>query len=234
LAVIGGTIVCTAGEILAYGPLGACAGVVVGALLGSALADTVGRPAGKQYLGQTAEVAGPTLSGKPLDVADYRGKVVLVDFWATWCPPCRKELPRIRALQDRFASQGFQVVGVSLDTSRDELEEYVKEHDLHWPHIFFTRSGQTGGNNPLVRKYQVKGIPHTLLIDRDGNIVAAGLFGKEVDAAVETLVAHGGNPGRFDSTSLGWLGVREPLIPFFAVVGWLLGMLIERHMRQVG
>ena len=210
-------------------------GLAAGAFLGSAMHDALSGPAvAKPYLGQTAELAGVTLAGKKLDVADYRGNVVLVDFWATWCPPCREELPRIRALHERFADQGFRVVGVSLDNNQRDLEAFVKKNKLDWPHIVSDQPDRQSWDSPLVRKYQVRSIPHTLLIDRNGKIVAAGLFGANLEKAIEKLLAGGEKAAdALASKQSGAAPSSEALIPFFAVVGCLAGILFERRVREV-
>jgi thiol-disulfide isomerase/thioredoxin len=224
LAAAAGAAVCAAGEVVAASPVGACLGLAAGALLGASLADSVGTAAAGRLVGQRAEIHGPTLSGKTFDIAEYRGKVVLVDFWATWCPPCRAELPRIRALKERYADQGFRVVGVSLDDSREDLAGYVSRHHLDWPQVFY--GGQA---NPLVQKYQVHGIPFTLLVNRDGTIAAARLFGDQVDEAVARLVTADPGASPADAPPPGG---RDLLTPFFAVAGCLAGMLIERGLRN--
>jgi thiol-disulfide isomerase/thioredoxin len=231
LLVAAGALVCSAGEVLAHSPIGACVGLAAGLLVGTGLRGEFG---GKARVGEPADVEGPTLSGERFDVADQKGKVVLVDFWATWCPPCREELPRLREMRDRLGEKGLLIVGVSLDGSREELEAFVRKHRLAWPQIFYDQGPRY---NPIAGKYKVQAIPYTLLVDRDGTIAASGLRGEELEEAVEhllegqPLVARGG----LIDIVLGRAGHGlGPLVGFFAVAGWLGGMLLERWLRQPG
>ncbi len=125
--------------------------------------------------GQEIEIAGPTLQGPPFDLRRLRGKVVLVDFWATWCGPCVAELPHLREVYDRYHARGFEVVGVSLDFTRDKLAEYVKEQQIPWPQIFFDAESKRGWANPLARRYGIHAIPDMILIDADGRVVSGAL-----------------------------------------------------------
>lgn len=121
------------------------------------------------------------LAGKPLSVADHKGKVVLVDFWATWCGPCREELPNVIATYKKYHDQGFDIIGVSLDSDRDKLDAFLKKQDgMTWQQFF---DGQ-GWNNELAVKYGVEAIPFTVLIGPDGKIIGTDLRGEKLGAAV--------------------------------------------------
>ncbi len=109
---------------------------------------------------------GKTLQGKTLKSADFKGKVVLVDFWATWCPPCREEIPHVAKLYEQYHDQGFEVIGVSSDNDRPELTTFLKQHaEMPWPELF--QAGGTGWH-PLTKKYGIDSIPTMYLIDRNG------------------------------------------------------------------
>jgi thiol-disulfide isomerase/thioredoxin len=117
-------------------------------------------------VGQPLELAGSTAKGGVFAWEAYRGKVVLVDFWATWCGPCRREMPNVKALAERLGPQGFEVVGVSLDEDQEALAAYLEENAIPWE----TLAGE--GTQDLATKYSVRGIPTMMLVDREGKIVA--------------------------------------------------------------
>ena len=118
--------------------------------------------------------------GKPLALADYKGKVVLIDFWATWCPPCRAEIPNVVATYKKYHSQGFDIIGVSLDEDRQKLLNFTRENNMTWPQFF---DGQ-GWKNKLAVKYGIEAIPATYLLDGNGIIIAKDLRGAELEQAV--------------------------------------------------
>jgi thiol-disulfide isomerase/thioredoxin len=134
--------------------------------------------------GEGIEVAGPTLDGKAFDLAGYRGKVVLVDFWATWCGPCLVELPHVKETYDRYHADGFEIVSVSLDTDPQVLAEFVKKRGLPWPQIIFDEPAKRFWDSPLVKQFGVRGIPFTMLVDREGKLLETGLRGPRLGQAV--------------------------------------------------
>jgi peroxiredoxin len=125
------------------------------------------------------------LDGKPLSVANYKGKVVLVDFWATWCPPCRAELPNVLKTYEAHHKDGFEIIGISLDQDKSKLTSFIKDKNMTWPQYFDGR----GWGNKLAAKYGVESIPTTYLLDRQGTIIGNDLRGEDLDQAVTKALA---------------------------------------------
>ncbi|MBN1163762.1 MAG: redoxin domain-containing protein [Candidatus Krumholzibacteriota bacterium] len=124
--------------------------------------------------------------GRMLKLADYRGKVVLVDFWATWCAPCRQEMPNVKKVYSHYHKKGFDIIGVSFDNSRDKLDGYVKENGIEWKQIYDGKGWQT----EIGRSYAINSIPSTFLLDREGKIRYKNLRGEELEKSVKKLLAE--------------------------------------------
>jgi beta-lactamase regulating signal transducer with metallopeptidase domain/peroxiredoxin len=120
------------------------------------------------------------LDGKPISLQQYRGKVVLLDFWAVWCPPCIVEMPNVKKVYDTYKDQGFDIIGVSLDTDETRLRNYLKENDISWRQIF---SGQRW-NSPLARQYHIHAIPAPWLIAKDGTLISREARGEKLEQLV--------------------------------------------------
>jgi thiol-disulfide isomerase/thioredoxin len=123
------------------------------------------------------------VDGQQVDLSKMRGKVVLIDFWATWCPPCRAEVPDVVATYRKFHDQGFDVVGVSLDQDKNTMLAFAKEQGMVWPQYF---DGQ-GWDNAVSSSFGVSEIPAMLLIGKDGKIVRPDGSG-DLSRQVEKLV----------------------------------------------
>lgn len=124
--------------------------------------------------------------GQALSLSQFRGKVVLLDFWATWCPPCMAALPGVRALYEEFHPQGFEIVGVSLDENSEDLRRVLDTYDIPWPNAFFGRRW----DNPVANLYRVYQIPITYLLDKRGIIRFRDVHGEELRAAIQALLAE--------------------------------------------
>ena len=140
-------------------------------------------------LGQPFVVDGIGLNGQPFDWSQYQGKVVLVDFWATWCRPCLDEIPNIKGIYERFRSQGFEVVGVNLDDDKANVESFFSVQQLPWPTVVSADPEARGMQTPLAMKCGVEFIPFVVLVGRDGRVAALNVRGMELGPKVAELLS---------------------------------------------
>jgi len=127
----------------------------------------------------------PGQDGKPFKLSDHvGGKIILLDFWASWCGPCRAENPNVVGLYRDYHPKGFDIVGVSLDNGKSQWLEAIKKDNLTWHHM----SDLKGWNSAGAALYGVTSIPHTVLIDRDGVIIAKNLRGEQLRAKLSQLL----------------------------------------------
>jgi len=114
--------------------------------------------------------------GKPIQLSSLKGKVVLVDFWASWCGPCRQENPNVVKLYQQYHSKGFEILGVSLDKTKEDWLKAIAADNLTWIHVSDLQFWQ----NTAARLYGVNAIPQSFLLDKDGKIIAKGLRGEQL------------------------------------------------------
>ena len=129
---------------------------------------------------QFPDFAEKDLQGNQFSVANYKGKLVLVDFWATWCAPCVAELPNIIKAYNKHHSNGFEVIGISLDMDEQKLRSFLKTKEIPWAQYFDGK----GWQNKLAIKYGIPSIPATFLLDGDGKIIGQDLRGEALEQAL--------------------------------------------------
>lgn len=139
-------------------------------------------------VGKPMEVSGVTVSGEPLDWQAYQGKVVLVTFWATWCAPCRREIPALLQAYQNYHDQGFDIVAISVDDNRQDLDQFLQTNPLPWTVVF----DREAPGERMAQKYGVMAIPQMILVGRDGNVVATNVRGHNLPEYLEKLIGPAG------------------------------------------
>ena len=136
-----------------------------------------------ESVGRSIELRGKAVTGQSLDLAQYRGKVVLIHYWATWCEPCKEDLKKIKALQAKFAGKGFSPIGINLDNDQQAMTNYLRTANLSWPQLF-----EAGGlDSRLANELGVLTLPTMLLIDKSGKVVRRNLHSAELEAEIGKL-----------------------------------------------
>ncbi|VXB04469.1 Peroxiredoxin [Flavobacterium sp. 9AF] len=130
------------------------------------------------------EFSGPSPDGKTISLKESLGKVTIIDFWASWCKPCRAENPNVVALYNELHEKGLNIIGVSLDKDAESWKKAIADDGLVWNHV----SNLKFWKEPIAEQYNVKSIPATFILDEKGNIVAKDLRGEELKAKVKELL----------------------------------------------
>ena len=126
------------------------------------------------------------LEGKPISLADYHGKVVLLDFWATWCLPCIAAIPDIKAVYEKYHNNGFEIIGISHDLDEAALRGFIEENPLPWRQIFDGK--RLAG--PLAQRYSIRSLPRMFLLDRDGKVISVTVRKDTLENLVAAEIAR--------------------------------------------
>ncbi len=138
--------------------------------------------------GNPIEIEGTLLSGQKINWESYKGKVVLVDFFASFCDPCRAEVPNVLANYHAYHDKGFEVVGVNLDTNPRMCKAYMDQTGFQFPTIIGERPGANGWDLPLARKYGITAIPRVILVDQNGKVVSTMARGERLGELLTQLL----------------------------------------------
>lgn len=137
--------------------------------------------------GNEIKIAGKNLAGADYDIKNHRGKVVLIQYWASWCGYCLEEMPHIKQMYNTYHADGFEVVGVNLDDSADRAIAIIDDMKLPWQNLFSRDAEQLGMENPNATRYGINSIPQCILVDRDGKVVTLNARGDELTRELEKL-----------------------------------------------
>lgn len=138
--------------------------------------------------GHEIDVEGTFLDGKPIDWKSYRGKVVLLDFWATDCGYCLAEVPNLMENYRLFHDKGFDIVGISMDNQRAPVEQYMEESGIPWQTLFQENPHARGWDHPVASKYAINAIPRLILVDQQGKVVSMNARGRQLTADLQRLL----------------------------------------------
>lgn len=125
-----------------------------------------------------------TVKGDSIALSDYRGKIVLLDFWATWCGPCLPEIPHLKSIQAKHPEKELQIIGIALEDDPGKLMKFLAEKEMNWPHVL--QSGRW--KDELSGLFNITGIPQTYIIDRNGTIAAKELRGQELEKEIAKII----------------------------------------------
>ncbi|MCH2214411.1 MAG: AhpC/TSA family protein [Flavobacteriales bacterium] len=132
---------------------------------------------------EAPEIALPNPNGEIVKLSDYRGNYVLIDFWASWCRPCRMENPNVVRMYNKYEDKNFEILGVSLDKTKDKWVTAIEQDNLLWPHVSDLKFWQSAA----AELYNVKSIPFTVLVDPDGKVIATKLRGKALEDKLDEI-----------------------------------------------
>ena len=148
---------------------------------GRLIEERIARLAKTEGGAQAPDFTLPDLQGNPVTMSSVKGKIKIIDFWASWCGPCRLNNPALRKLYDEFHPKGLEIIGVSLDTKKDAWEKAIEKDGLTWINV----SSLKGWKCETIGMYNVKGVPALFVLDEYNNIIATGLRGEQLRAFIE-------------------------------------------------
>ena len=138
--------------------------------------------------GRPLELAGQTLDGGFYDIKDYKGKTVLVAFWATDRKACRDAIPKLKAIGERYKKQGLEIVGISLEKEEPTLDDFLAKSEIDWPQIFYTNRKKRRWDNPVVKYYAIRELPTLWLVNVNGVVVETNIDPEKLESKIQTLL----------------------------------------------
>jgi|GEM_PF-3689793 len=174
-------------------------------------------------------ITGPTLDGQVFDMHKGTGKLLLVDYWATWCRPCVAGLPHVLEVWDKYHAQGLDVVGVSLDKNREHLSDFIHLHEIGYPQIYFDDEDKNGFNNPLAAANNVNSIPQMDLVEpTSGMILTSVPNGRDLNWTAKTAL-EAMEKAPLASLDLEHKRLATVSLPpyIFGIAGGIAGVLLE-------
>jgi thiol-disulfide isomerase/thioredoxin len=137
-----------------------------------------------ELIGKPLDLQFESVDGSPVDLAALRGKVVLIDFWASWCPDCIRETPTVRSVYQKYKDKGFAVIGISLDKDQQAMSNYIARKLIPWPQYFDGK----GWGNDFAARFGVRAIPELWLINQRGEVVATDVSADQLEAKVSQMM----------------------------------------------
>ena len=171
------------GTAIAVTPLASCPMPIISVPSSASARKANGALRRLQAVGQPLDLSGTTVDGKKLSLRDFKGKPVLLHYWATWCEPCKVDIARIRELQEKY-QRDIVVVGIALDGDKAALQRFLQSKPLTWPQLY----EQGGLDGRLAEELGVLTLPTMLLLDKEGVVVERNLMVTDLEASLNSLL----------------------------------------------